>query len=135
MEILTSFFVVLHLLGMGAIVGGYLGPRTEQRINPAIVWGARVQLITGLILVVFAEMNSEPNHAKVGVKLVVVLGVLACTELANARQRRLVAASATGSGGATAPAEAGAGANIAMLTSIAFWLTVLNVLVAVLWTA
>ncbi len=122
MEILTNVFVVLHLLGMGAIVGGYLGSRKQQRISPVIVWGARVQLITGLILVVFAEMNSEPNHAKVGVKLVVV-------------QRRLVAASATGAGDATAPAEAGAGANIGMLTSLAFWLTVFNVLVAVLWIA
>lgn len=59
-------------------------------MTPALVWGARAQLVTGLILVGLAEMDDgDVNHAKIGVKLVVAIAVAACAEIAPRRGRRV----------------------------------------------
>ena len=116
MEPVIHVFVVLHLLGMAAIVGGWIAQRTGGRGMPALVWGARAQLITGLVLVGLNEMNDEPlNHVKVSVKLIVALAVAACAEIAGARAKK----------GSPAPT----------LVDAAAGLTVVNVLIAVLWTS
>ena len=115
MEIVQNLLVVLHLLGMGAIVGSAVFV-ARTTATPALVWGARAQLITGLLLVGLLEAGTEPvNHAKVGVKLLVAIAVAACAEIANARQKR--------------------GVNISSLISAAGLLTILNTAVAVLWTS
>lgn len=117
MEPLIGSVVVLHLLGMASIAGGwlanFLGAVKGLKV---LVWGARVQLVLGLILVGLVEMNKEDlNYAKIAVKLVVALGVVACAEIANAKSRR---------GGASP-----------VLLNAAFALTVLDVAVAVLWVS
>lgn len=128
MDFVTELFVVMHLLGMAAIVGGYLAVRHQPRIIAPMLWGARAQVLTGLILVGFAQMGDEgdkPNNAKIAVKLLVALAVLACTEIASARQRKAVAATALVATDATGPAPG--------LVHAAAGLAVLNVLVAALW--
>ena len=115
MEALIHVFVVLHLLGMAAILGGWIAQRTGGKGMTSLVWGARAQLITGLLLVGFNEMNDESlNHVKIGVKLIVAIAVAACAEIANARAKK----------GSPAPT----------LVDAAAGLTVVNVLIAVLWT-
>jgi hypothetical protein len=116
MEIVEHLLVVAHLLGMAAIIGSAVFV-ARDRATPALVWGARAQLLTGLILVGLAEMGDDPvNHAKIGVKLVVAVAVAACAEIAAARARK---------GGGERP----------QLVAAAGWLAVLNVAVAVLWTS
>jgi uncharacterized membrane protein len=89
MDVVKDLLVFLHLVGMAAIVGGWLVVRNEPRIVAPIVWGARAQIVTGLLLVGIAEALDDPvNNPKVGVKLVVALAVVACAEIANARQKR-----------------------------------------------
>lgn len=89
MDVVKDLLVFLHLVGMAAIVGGWLVVRNEPRIVAPIVWGARAQIVTGLLLVGVAEALDDPvNNPKVGVKLVVALAVAACAEIANARQKR-----------------------------------------------
>lgn len=102
---------------MASIVSGwvanYLGAARGLEL---LVWGARVQLILGLILVALAELNREDlSYAKVGVKLVVALAVVACAEIANAKSRK--------------------GESQSGLLNAALALTVLNVCVAVLWVS
>ncbi len=115
MELLIGFVVVLHFLGMASITGGWVAKFLgADRGLQLLVWGARAQLLLGLILVGLLEMNSEDlNYAKVGVKLVVALAVVACAEIANAKSGR----------GESAP----------NLLNAAAALTVVNVAVAVLW--
>ena len=117
MDFLTKLVVALHLLGMAAIVGGWLVARTGKSFPSSIVWGARAQLVTGLILVGLAEANKEPGHslnyAKIGVKLVVALVVVAMAEIGASRTRK-------GEKHSTQLDVAGGGA-------------VLNALVAALW--
>ncbi|MDQ2755421.1 MAG: hypothetical protein M3Y71_02475 [Actinomycetota bacterium] len=135
MSVLENLVLVLHLLGMAAILGGWFATRTSPRVHPAVLWGARAQLVTGLLLVGLVEAANDPadppNHPKIGVKLIVALGVLACVEIANARQKRAGLEVSTG-GGSTMTATTTAVA--APLVQVAAALTLLNVLVAVLWT-
>ena len=114
MELLTDLVVVLHLLGLAAVVGSAVFVARGVP-TPALVWGARAQLVTGLILVGLAEAGDDPvNHTKVGVKLVVALAVAACAEIAAARERR--------------------GEGKPELVHAAGGLAVLNTMVAVLWS-
>ena len=115
MEIVIGVVVVLHLLGMASIAGGWLANFLgAARGLTVLVWGARAQLLLGLILVGLVQANKEPvSWAKLGTKIVVALAVVACAEIANARTRK----------GQGQPA----------LTNAAFGLMLLNVCVAVLW--
>ena len=114
MEFLIHIFVVLHLLGMAAIIGSALFV-ARGAVTPALVWGARAQLVTGIILVGLVQANDEePNNMKIGVKLLVAIAVVACAEIAAAKERK----------GDARP----------QLVTAAGVLALVNVLVAVLWT-
>ena len=115
MEIVERVLVLLHLLGMAAIIGSAVFV-VRDRVTPALLWGARAQVVTGLVLVGLAEAGDDPvNHAKIGVKLVVALAVAACAEIAGGKARR---------GEGERP----------QLVRAAGWLAVLNAAVAVLFT-
>lgn len=116
MSAIASVVLVLHLLGMAAILSGYVSMRTGGRGMPVLVWGARAQLLTGLLLVVVAVLADWTlSHNKIGVKLIVALLVVCCAELAHARAK--------------------AGEPKPTVVHTAAGLTVLNVLVAVLWSS
>ncbi|WP_129667824.1 hypothetical protein [Phytoactinopolyspora endophytica] len=81
-EFLYDLLVVLHFLGLASLIGGALvqmKARGERTINVAMVHGALTQVVTGLLLVAMQEMadslNIDPDHPKIGVKLVVVVVV------------------------------------------------------------
>jgi len=118
MEFVYDLVVVLHLLGMAALVGGWFVVARGPGSSEAMVWGARAQLVTGLVLVGLAEgvssLDKDLNHPKIGVKLVVALAAVACLEIARGRARK--------------------GADTKALVSAAGGLGVLNVLVAALWS-
>ena len=114
MEFVEHLVVLVHLLGMAAIIGSAVFV-ARGRATPALVWGARAQIVTGLLLVGLLEMGDDPvNHAKIGVKLLVAIAVAACAEIAGGKARRGEGERAT-------------------LVQAAGWLAVLNAAVAVLW--
>lgn len=115
MDFVKDLLVVLHLLGMAAIFGAWLVVRAEPRMVPTIVWGARAQIITGLLLTGLAEMGDDPvNHAKIGVKLVLGLTIAGIAERTLGKQKR-------GSGSVAGPVNL-----VGALSAVA-------VAVAVLW--
>ena len=84
-------------------------------MTPALVWGARAQLVTGLVLVGLAQAEDDDvNNTKIGVKLLVAVAVVACAEIAGAKERK----------GQPRP----------QLVNAAGALALLNVAIAVLWT-
>lgn len=114
MEIVHLIVVVIHLLGMAAIIGSVLAVRGKA--TAALVWGGRIQLITGILLVGLLEMGDETvNHMKVGIKLLVAIAVAACAEIAAAKQRK--------------------GESKPELVTAAGALAILNTAIAVLWTS
>jgi hypothetical protein len=115
-ELVYNVVVVAHLLGMAAVVGGYVAG--QPAISELMVWGARAQIITGLILVGMADsidsLGKDPNMAKVGTKLVISVLVAAFAEIGRADAKR--------------------GKAVPWLTHASGGLAILNVFIAVLWT-
>ncbi len=117
MDLLTNIVLLLHILGVAAIVGSAVFVARGQA-TPALVWGARAQLLTGIILIGLAEASATsaspaPNHVWTTIKLLVALAVVACAEMASVKARK--------------------GEPHATLVNAAGALALLNVGVAVLW--
>jgi hypothetical protein len=111
-ELVYDLLVVLHFLGLAAIIGGYLTVLRSPRIVVGMVHGALLQVVTGLLLVGLAEavLDKEVDNAKIGVKLVVAL-VVAVLAFVNRKKETVSPTVVHAVGG----------------------LAILNVLVAVLW--
>lgn len=82
MTALTTAFVILHLIGAAAILGGAVRQWFGSRaVSALVLWAARIQLLTGLVLTGLAYSSSEPpNHWKIAVKLLVALAVVGLAE-------------------------------------------------------
>jgi len=50
MDFVYNLLVALHLLGMAAVVGGWIAVRSGRTVTAPIVWGARAQIVTGPLL-------------------------------------------------------------------------------------
>lgn len=91
MNVVYDLIVVLHLLGMAAIVGGYLVTLRAPHVNLVQLWGARAQVVTGLVLVGLSEsgaVDGAPlDRTKIAVKLLIALVVLAVAEMQFRRRR------------------------------------------------
>ncbi|WP_018154928.1 hypothetical protein [Demetria terragena] len=117
MKVLYDLALMMHLLGMAALVGGWLAVLAQPRVSALMVWGARLQLITGIIMVGLGEgvasLDLMPDRNKVGLKLLIALAVVALAEIARGREKR--------------------GEGEAWLVNTAGYLAVLNVVIAVAW--
>lgn len=82
METLSNVFVGLHIVGIAALLGGFLAQTRaigagEARFTPGMLHGALTMLVTGLVLVGLAEARDEEvNNLKIGVKLAVLVVIL-----------------------------------------------------------
>ena len=91
MDLVYDLVVVLHLLGMAMIVGGWLAQvRSQQpQVTPVILYGALAQVITGVVLVGMASadlIDRDPNNTKVAVKLVIAMVVAGLAVVGNVRR-------------------------------------------------
>ncbi|WP_327139660.1 hypothetical protein [Nocardia sp. NBC_01327] len=115
MDFVYNLVVVSHLLGMAAVVGGYIA--AQPRVSELMVWGARAQLVTGIILVGMAEsihsLDKDLNMPKVITKLVVAVLVAGFAEVGRADAKR--------------------GRALPWMTHAAGGLAILNVFIATLW--
>lgn len=89
MTALIVISLIAHYIGLAAIVGGWLSLRNDRPSWSLLVWGARAQLLIGLLLVGLNEaMGAELNHVKIAVKLLVALAVVVCAEIGRVRAKR-----------------------------------------------
>ncbi len=76
-EALRLILLYLHLAGFALLLGGavtqYLSGRI--RINPAMLWGSIIQLISGIALSapLRGGGDDEPSPVKLGVKLLIAI--------------------------------------------------------------
>ncbi|RLV56732.1 hypothetical protein D9V41_05935 [Aeromicrobium phragmitis] len=86
MSILYTVLLVLHIVCWAAALVVYLRDIRAPRVAPGIAHSIAGALVTGLILVALWEMtdvkDGDPNHVKIGIKLLVALiaTVLAFTQ-------------------------------------------------------
>ncbi|OPC84961.1 hypothetical protein B4N89_10860 [Embleya scabrispora] len=83
MDVLRQILLVLHIVGIAALLGGFLTQMSalrtgDVRIVPAMTHGALTMLVTGLALVgvVRSGLDRDVDTAKIGTKLGILLVVL-----------------------------------------------------------
>ncbi|WP_062073532.1 hypothetical protein [Demequina sediminicola] len=122
MDIVRYALLIAHFVGLAAILGPFLDQwrHDVKRITRTMVWGARAQLLTGLLLVGVAEMQDyDVDHVKIAVKLLVAVAIAGLAEVGSKRTKALTADSVGGG-------------------VVTFWwligaLTLVNIIVAVTW--
>ncbi|WP_030914383.1 hypothetical protein OG612_23990 [Streptomyces sp. NBC_01527] len=83
MDVLINVFVALHIIGIAALLGGFLTQMKAMgsgtaRFVPAMLHGALTMLVTGIALVGLNQADDQPvNNIKIGVKLAVLVVILA----------------------------------------------------------
>ena len=89
MEILYSFVLVGHFIGLAAIVGPFLVQmrRNSDFAIAAVLGGAITQLVTGIVLTGIASSNIE-DYTKIFVKLGISLVVFVAALLGWLRARK-----------------------------------------------
>lgn len=92
MTVLHGMLLLLHLLAMATLVGGFSAQLSsrERRITPGQWHGALLALASGLALVALAELRVDAedslNHAKVAVKLTLGVALVVLTSIGKSRQ-------------------------------------------------
>jgi Ca2+/Na+ antiporter len=82
MDVLIHLFVGLHIIGIAALLGGFLSQMTAlkqgtARITKGMLHGALTMLVTGVALVGLNEAQGYSiDNIKIGVKLAVLIVVL-----------------------------------------------------------
>ncbi|GHJ00976.1 hypothetical protein TPA0906_28410 [Streptomyces olivaceus] len=82
MDVLIHMFVGLHIIGIAALLGGFLTQmkamgQDAARFTPAMLHGALTMLVTGAVLVGLNQAQDHPvDNVKIGVKLAVLVVVL-----------------------------------------------------------
>ncbi|MGI5356935.1 hypothetical protein ACQI4E_16730 [Streptomyces sp. CA-252508] len=82
MDVLINVFVALHVIGIAALLGGFLTQMKAMgegtaRFGPAMLHGALTMLVTGVALVGLNQADDQAvNNVKIGVKLAILVVVL-----------------------------------------------------------
>lgn len=79
MEALRLILLYVHLIGFALLLGGSIAQYVtgRLRINAAMLWGATIQVLTGLGLAAPIRDGDEPAPAKLVTKLVLGLAIFA----------------------------------------------------------
>jgi hypothetical protein len=74
-EAIRLVLLYAHLIGFALLLGGAVAQLASGRIriNPAMLWGSIIQLVTGLGLAAPLRGGDEPAPAKLVTKLVLAL--------------------------------------------------------------
>jgi hypothetical protein len=78
-----------HLVGFAVLLGGSVAQYLtgKLRVNPAMLWGSVIQVVTGLALAAPLRGGGadEPSKVKLAVKLVVAIAIFAMTFFSRKR--------------------------------------------------
>lgn len=83
MRVLIDVFVALHIIGIAALLGGFLTQMKAMgagtaRFVPGMLHGALTVLVTGVALVGLDQADDHPvNNVKIGIKLLILVVILA----------------------------------------------------------
>jgi hypothetical protein len=83
MELISGLVLILHFIGLGSLLGGFITQMTEPivRITRAMIDGAWTMMTTGVVLIYFAmqeaaDKNEVFPHAKFGIKFLIIAVIL-----------------------------------------------------------
>lgn len=93
MEFLIDVVLALHIIGIAALLGGFLTQLKamaagEARIVPVMLHGAWTMLVTGVVLVGLNQAeDNEVNNVKISVKLAVLVVITALAYVKRDEER------------------------------------------------
>ncbi|MEK8144573.1 hypothetical protein NKH18_31425 [Streptomyces sp. M10(2022)] len=117
MDVLINVFVALHIIGIAALLGGFLTQMKAMgtgtaRFVPGMLHGALTMLVTGVALVGLNQADGQSvNNIKIGIKLLLLVAILALVYVKRDEEKPGKGAFAAVGG-----------------------LTVVNIFIATLWT-
>jgi len=116
MDIAIKILLILHFIGLAAIIGSWLSVLKQPRVVVGMLHGAILQVVTGVALVGLREAQDvvEVNHMKIGIKLLIALVILVVAIIGLKKEKQ--------NPGSTA-----------VLAHTAGILGIVNVIVAVVW--
>ena len=90
MDFLFNLLLFLHIVGLAVIIGTWIATFKRPTVTDGQFWASVVMLISGLGLVALREMQEgfEVNHAKIAVKLMVLLVVFAAAFIGRRKVKR-----------------------------------------------
>jgi hypothetical protein len=82
MELITKIALILHFIGIGALLSGFFYQLKDwgngMKINAGILHGAWLMLVTGLTMVGYVEFvtpEKNLNHLVIGLKSMVITAI------------------------------------------------------------
>ena len=96
MDLVFNIVLILHFIGLAGIIGGWLATIKAPHVSKAILHGAILQVVTGLLLVGLREMqDGDLNHVKIGIKLLVAIVILVVAVVGVRKEARAQGSTAT----------------------------------------
>ena len=93
MKTLESVFLILHIIGVGALLSGFFyqlkDMKTGMKVNPGILHGAWLMLVTGFAMagiIPVAEPNVHINNIVLGLKSIVITAIFFIAYSFNKRE-------------------------------------------------
>lgn len=88
MEPLRLILLYTHLIGFALLLGGAVAQYLtgKLRVNTAMLWGATIQVVTGIALAAPLRDGDEPPAAKLVVKTVIALAIFAMAFFSRKRE-------------------------------------------------
>lgn len=90
MEALRLILLFVHLIGFALLLGGAITQflSGKFRINPAVLWGSIIQLVSGIALSapLRGGDDAEPSPVKLGVKLLLAVLIFIMVFLPRKRE-------------------------------------------------
>lgn len=95
MHVIFVILLILHIVGIGSLLGGFLTQMKQLKpgtavINPAMLHGALTMLVTGLLMVGVGELGGhgdDINLIKMGVKTLILIAVFVLILLNRKKER------------------------------------------------
>ena len=97
MDIAIKIVLILHLIGLAGIIGGWVATVKAPQINKAILHGSIIQVVTGILLVGLREMQGEVeiNNVKILIKLIVAIVIMVVAIVGTKKENKVPGSSGT----------------------------------------
>lgn len=86
MSFLLSLFLVLHLICWAVALGTWVGAARTREPNPGMAHATAGALVFGIALAALVSITGDPNHMKLGIKLLISIAATVLAYIANKKK-------------------------------------------------